>query len=317
VRHRIQIVVAFVLLSLAGGFSILAVSRIRETAQRTACSNNLRQIGIAVFNYQDVNGKLPPMADQGDGAPTGRGLPSVFAILIPYVEATPFRFQPDEPPGVYHAHSSIPFPYLNKDGSPGTTYGGVANQVFRVFIDPADRTADALRDIAQTLPDGMTGYYASGSYTVNGLLPWGKKQNGLHDSSILLAERPQICRTVSGDVVYNLWGLGFYSPHMPAFGTASPAGAYTPTDHIVPVTSRSTDGSVQIEFEGDQTRNVPSPIQIIPSGATCDPRIPGTTHRAGMPVLLSDGSIRFFAPDTDPFVFWSACLPDHRPVIVD
>ena len=42
--------------------------------------------------------------------------------------------------------------------------------------------------------------------------------------TILFAERPQVCRTVSGEVAYNLWGAGFYSPHMPAFAALAPVG---------------------------------------------------------------------------------------------
>jgi hypothetical protein len=51
------------------------------------------------------------------------------------------------------------------------------------------------------------------------------------------------------------------------------------------------------------------PFQVIRRDQPCDPRRPGTPHRSGMQVLVGDGSVRVFAPDTSPWVFWVACTP--------
>src|SRR5262249_27645375 len=143
-----------------------------ETAAAAACQNNLKQLALATHNYAETfAGRLPPLVDQGDGAPTGRGLPSLFAHLIPFTEATPLVFRPERPPGYYHAHSSVLFTYPHKDEQ-FTQAGGIANHVLRVFLDPADGTASRVRDVPMTLPDGTTGYYATGSYAANGLVPW-------------------------------------------------------------------------------------------------------------------------------------------------
>jgi type II secretory pathway pseudopilin PulG len=58
-----------------------AIQAAREAARRSSCTNNLRQLGIALQNCHDSKGHLPP----GRGGPP----PQIFspqAYLLPYVE---------------------------------------------------------------------------------------------------------------------------------------------------------------------------------------------------------------------------------------
>ncbi len=300
-RSRVGAMIVLVAVVLGAGLILTGVDRIRVMADRQKCQNNLRQLGLALLNCRDsYNDQLPPLTDLGEGARTGKGMPSVFATLMPFIEATPFYFKPDRLANYYHAHSSVPFTYTEKDGTIGTYSGGMVNQIWPVFIDPADTTANKLHYVPMTLPDGTTGYYGTGSYVANGLLPWGVRKLPTwylreNSNTILFAERPQVCRTAAGETVYNLWGLGIYSPHMPAFATVTPADppGLSPTGQIV---------------AGEDV----NPVQVIRKGQSCDPRLPGTMHPGGMNVAMLDGSVRVFAPDTNPQVFWAACRPGDR-----
>lgn len=307
---RVEGIVILLMLVLLAGLVVVGVTHLRESANRMVCSNNLRQLAISVDNYHSANLKLPPVVDVRDDAPTGRGLSSVFASLIPYLESTPFTLpSKDSPAEKYHAPSSTTFTYQYKGG--GSYDGGVANQVWTVFLCPSDLTASKLRDVPVTLPDGSIGHYATGSYAANGLLPWNVNKAPFPSGAILFAERPQLCRTAAGETVHTLWGVGFYSPNMPTFSTLAPDG-FGSTGHVSPVLP--LDQGIPAVRIGTTSAEPRAPdftyaFQRIRSEQPCDPRLPGSSHHAGMTAAMGDGSVRVFAADTPAWVFWATCVP--------
>ncbi|HEY1189061.1 MAG TPA: DUF1559 domain-containing protein [Gemmata sp.] len=310
---RGELLVALALVSVLGALVVSLLARARESAARTSCQNNLKQLTLGVMNYHDVNLQLPPLAD------SDAGLVSVFATICPYLTSYCWHYAPGRSQAdAYHAPSSVVFPCRGKDGAELSQEGGDANQIWRAFLDPADPTPNGLRDIAVTLPDGTTGHHATGNYAANGLLPWGQKLGAKSlgewpTLAILFAERPQVCRTADGETVHNLWGVGFYSPSMPTFATLTPTnppGLWS-TGQVSP----AGGGMVRVgRADADpQPANFPAPFQVLRGEQPCDPRLPGTPHRAGMQTAMSDGSVRLFAPSTEPWVFWAACAaPSHQ-----
>jgi hypothetical protein len=327
---RADVLVTMLIIVVAAGLVLPVVYRVREAAATISCNNNLKQFGLATHNYLDSSGgRLPALVDQGDGARTGRGLASVFTNLMPYIEATPLVFDPQRSTDYYHAHSSVVFIYPHK-GQTYTQVGGMANNVLGFFVDPADGTASQLRDVQMTLPDGTAGYYAAGSYAANGLAPWrtGFVPRSFPDgiaNTILFGERPQVCRTAAGKDVYNLWGLGFYCPHMPAFAALTPAdppglwdtGQAAPAEPLPDESAADRNALIRVRIGRQDAEPVlpalATPVQVVRVGRPCDPRLPGTPHRRGMQAVMVDGSVREFGPDTSPWVFWAACQPAKRP----
>src|SRR5262245_38192239 len=126
---RLEVLLAALIVALLAGLFLPAIMRLRESVDRTTCTNNLRQIALAVHNYNDSHQlKLPPLTDQGPNAPTGNGLSSLFMNIYPYLDAGVIYFSvAKDPPDHYYAHSSVVTRQGKyKDGTPYTLTGGMA-----------------------------------------------------------------------------------------------------------------------------------------------------------------------------------------------
>lgn len=63
---RTELLVVVAMLVALAGLIVPAVQKVRETAERTQCRNNLRQVGIAAYNLHDTVGYLYRNPDSYD-----------------------------------------------------------------------------------------------------------------------------------------------------------------------------------------------------------------------------------------------------------
>ena len=105
----IELLVVIAIIAILIALLVPAVQKVREAAARTQCTNNLKQIGLALHNYHDAEKRFPP-ASQVPYAHVNQDSnldwrlpfgPNWAVMILPYVEQGALYAQanPDSYPG--------------------------------------------------------------------------------------------------------------------------------------------------------------------------------------------------------------------------
>lgn len=319
---RVDAIIVQVIVVLLVGLQAPLVQKIRDAANRTKSTNNLKLLGLAMLNYNDSLGRLPQLTDAAEGGFSGTGRCSVFFSLLPYIEKDFF-----EQHDVFQTFDkSSPTSYeqpavANKNSPP-------ARQLIKPFISPADDSAPngttiKVNDL-DLKPPIKNAEYATCSYAANGIVfgqPGAALPRTFQDgesNTIVFAERYQVCSD-GKSTIHNLWALASVSPSLPSFAyrpkvKGKETGQFTPNDNV------PADGEVfgetkaglnlgKIAYASLKVSGGKTGFQIAPAKNECDARVPQTPHKQGMLVTLGDGSVRTLAPTIRGTTFFAAVTP--------
>jgi prepilin-type N-terminal cleavage/methylation domain-containing protein/prepilin-type processing-associated H-X9-DG protein len=150
----IELLVVIAIIAVLIALLVPAVQKVREAANRMTCSNNLKQIGLAIHSYSDVQGYIPINRDgdpgygpasfgcSGNGCDQTSSSWSFLALLLPYLEQSNLYAE-----GV---QSSVQTP-IPKKGNPTLGASSATSGIVPTFLCPSD--PNGLGQFAETTPN--------------------------------------------------------------------------------------------------------------------------------------------------------------------
>jgi hypothetical protein len=308
-----------------------AVQKVREAANRSKCSNNLKQIALACHNFHDAIGVMPPGAGSVPGSFANNPAPdtfgTIFMYLLPYVEQDNLYKNMVNIDG--DAQGKRYPPYHWRDGT-GDHYG--FQDAVKTYVCPSDPSVDNSGQV--TDPDETDPVYKTWgacSYAANvqvfcKVKPWNDPTEPGHytwdtnffsagegrprlgasfpdgtSNTILFAEKYALCRgpDFQGGSYWAYWNI---------FNTNPPK--------LLP-----KHAGFEIDYFNKPNGVGPNSkfvVQPTPFNGNCDPTRASTPHPGGILVALADGSVRSLSPGISGTTWWLACVPnDGQPMPSD
>jgi prepilin-type N-terminal cleavage/methylation domain-containing protein/prepilin-type processing-associated H-X9-DG protein len=302
----IELLVVIAIIGILIALLLPAIQKVREAANRSKCTNNLKQLGLAIHNCHDQQQKLPPACGyfspnnrdpgQNPGLTASYGNP--FFHLLPYLEQEGIYKASKKPVGtgsfLYAAHHHTD----NDNNQPVIYTNNIPN-----YTCPSDPAVGSGHTATVTGPNGNFGngecsyafnyqlfakHDAQGNATGNNLIDWwtapklpASVPDGL-SNTILFTEKYNWCGNGG-----NVWGWADITK--PDYWPMVGRQAANWTD------GSNTVGATHI-FQLQ-----PLPYQ---DNSICFYTRPQTGHPGGIQACMCDGSVRGFSPTVSEGSWW-------------
>jgi prepilin-type N-terminal cleavage/methylation domain-containing protein len=276
----LELLVVISIVALLLGLLIPAIHKTRQAAIRTACTNNLRQLGLASLNYHADNGCLPPGIAPFPDLPAGAQV-TYFAHLLPYVEQD----------ALYRLAKAD----VRALGTPVVAYRC-----------PADGTAQAGTLTVPWLPWP----YAFGTYAVNVQVVCLVDAMGEVINPRFGAVLPRDVPDGTSTTVLFAEKLAQCSNPDTKDNDGGCLPMYAETDRNA---ARPFYPAVGLHW-GSQAFGRSLTFMVRTNPSRCDGTVASTPHEA-MPVCMADGSVRHFSPDVSGRNWWDYLTPGGGEVV--
>ncbi|MBA4066877.1 MAG: prepilin-type cleavage/methylation domain-containing protein [Isosphaera sp.] len=307
----VELLVVVAIIAVLIGLLLPAVQKTRETASRARCQNNLKQIGLALQSYHDVNGVLP-MGNRGSSPSGGYGY-NWRLYILPHLEQGPLYDRFDQRLSSWSTNMApsdgalIPPYRCPSSPMPALTialFSGTYPQVQRVsYVGISGATPDAFAgsgfvEARQNPGAATTGCCTGGWVTAGGPLPpnvavaLSKITDGT-SGTVAVSEQSDFLTLADGSKVD--WGTGWHGwligtsqrgvPGGPGFGSHD----------------NRTFGLVTVRYQVNQKNGWPvggdcGARGVCPNFGSNSPLT--SAHPGGVNAAFCDGSVRFLGDRT-------------------
>ncbi|MEW4565068.1 DUF1559 domain-containing protein [Bremerella sp. JC770] len=282
----VELLVVIAIIGVLIALLLPAVQQAREAARRMQCTNNLKQLGLAIHNYHDVMGSVPTIGS----AP----LRSAFVALLPYLEQSNLEEQYNYNEAWHHA-----------DNLP------IATQVPDTLVCPSAPGGGELTVAGSATSDYAylySPFNAADQYNAPGksFFMWDDKikfrdvTDGLTHTICLFESAGRAHWWVDGQQepggaatpqLYSGYGTN-YGEEREAW-TSNVLGTYFAPVLVTPPATAGDEPTVTL-FAGSEVMNVTN----LYSG-------PYSFHPGGINILLGDGSVRFLPETINVDTLWA------------
>lgn len=319
----IETLVTIAIIALLVALLLPAVQVARESARRSSCANNLKQLGVAIFNYQDRCSYFPAgWIDAPDRLMSSNpyGSWGWNAMILPQLEQSAVynlcNFDQGHDgsssagPSSDAVNRGIPVLRCPSDvGSATVTAGSSGTQLGSRSNYPAIAGAAAFLDGTSGAPSPNIQAHLGGAFAANSSTSTQSMTDGT-TNCIIVGERASVLvNDTAGYDTAVLWA----GPH--SNDSASPGQYQSPT--------RETANGVALSVANCDAVNDPNLVinaavrrrgQISVTGALGGP-VPETImhgvssfHSGGAQFLLGDGSVRMFSEEMDVTLYTRLAL---------